>query len=621
MKKVILTDCFNTIICRKKSANDVIFSFAENIAKKYNIAAENIYTWFKNGEYEAARQCLIFCGHKEYNLNQILNVIFNKADHYYFHRSVEKTDFIDFLKNTYIETEMQYQYACEKVVNYLKKKKQKGHKIYIVSDFYCNKEILKTWLDNLKIGSLFDDIFVSCDFGCTKNSGKLYKAVLKKLGLKSVNVKMMGDNLWADVLSPLKYRIFSKHIKIKLPKTLAKQTKFETPKIYEEIFNSHPDFYNYSNFAFPLYVFIKRLAEALSYNDVKNVFFFSREGLFMKRLFDEYVSSNNLKIVSHYFYVSRNSVLVAGLKNLKEEDFSLLLRETANMISGKSFLLSLDFSNDEISAIQKEIKTSLKTFSFNFSKSKTFKKLKSSKTFVKIYDRKRLEQKDSLDAYIKSFGVDIKKEGFHIVDVGWKGTSQDCLDKYFDKNIDIFGYYLGCNKPTTNTNSVKYGLLYSKNMNCAKFKRENDIYHKNIHIYEHLLRAGHNRVAGYKKTDDGVEIEFANNEQNEKVVFDKIIKPMQDQIFEKFTKICNADKENFAPIETICLKMYLITLKNLSKQDFDWLMASQSSHYDTYARVGYCVKPIMPSLRQAFLKMRFKNIYRSNYKKIKNRNI
>ena len=105
------------------------------------------------------------------------------------------------------------------MVNFLKKEKNKGTKIYVVSDFYCKSDILTKWFNGLKISSIFEKIFSSSDFEKEKATSKIYQHLLNQLQLNPKNVIMFGDNLWSDVIMAKKCGLQTKRIK---PKTILK---------------------------------------------------------------------------------------------------------------------------------------------------------------------------------------------------------------------------------------------------------------------------------------------------------------------------------------------------------------------------------------------------------------
>jgi len=83
---------------------------------------------------------------------------------------------------------------------------KRGKRLIAVSDMYLSKEQLKEILVYVGIGDLFEEIFVSCEYGASKSDGKLYEIVKKEIGL-GIRYIHVGDNYHADVKRAKKHGI------------------------------------------------------------------------------------------------------------------------------------------------------------------------------------------------------------------------------------------------------------------------------------------------------------------------------------------------------------------------------------------------------------------------------
>ena len=92
---------------------------------------------------------------------------------------------------------------------------------------------------------------------------------------------------------------------------------------WDKIFNLFEE-NNFSNHAFPLYLFTTRLYNRLVENNCKDILFMSREGKYLKILFEKYCHLRKelcydvKEIKTHYFYGSRNSIITASAKPINE---------------------------------------------------------------------------------------------------------------------------------------------------------------------------------------------------------------------------------------------------------------------------------------------------------------
>lgn len=93
-----------------------------------------------------------------------------------------------------IEVEKSFLVTREKMVDIFSYACKKKKNVYLISDMYLPKEILKEILDKLGING-YKDIFVSCEYRCLKSQG-LYKKY--KESVKGKNYLHIGDNFEAD---------------------------------------------------------------------------------------------------------------------------------------------------------------------------------------------------------------------------------------------------------------------------------------------------------------------------------------------------------------------------------------------------------------------------------------
>lgn len=604
-KNIILIDCFNTIFLRRKSPKDVLYEWAEKLGNKYFIEPAFIIKLFKKFRFKLCKKQFFKNFETEFVFDDVLNLMSEYLKKYF---KNSPPHFSEYAKKLYIETEQENLYLNEEVVKLLKEYKEKQKKIYVVSDFYCSKGVLNKWFESFNISYLFNDIFVSCEFKKTKFSGRLYKEVIKKLNIKRAQTLMIGDNRHSDIFNARIRRIKAKRIKTKYEKTspdLKLKLKFGNNKlIFDEIFSEFGDKYNYSNYAFPLYIFTKRLYEKLRLENKHDVFFLSREGQFLKNLFDRYCETtktrgyDNFEIKSHYLLASRNSLQAATLKPLEKETFRYIFKSALFGLSVKNFLITLTFSDEQIKLIEKELNFNINKVTRNFKNSKNFKKLKANETFKKLYEEKRLGQNKAFKLYLDSFNVNFNEEGLTIVDIGFNGTMQALFNDYFENRVQITGYYIASLKKGS-SKSKKFGLLYDK---YNKKQLGSSINYHNKHYYEQICRADHSRVDNYEIVQGKPTVIFDEKIDDNKAYLE-IIAPLQKQIIYKFDKIANLDYFALSNIEAEGTKYYYKLVKNKTKEDSAWLIRSQDSYHDSFAVIGFSMKIFKQNLRKLGFKL------------------
>ena len=259
--------------------------------------------------------------------------------------------------------EVQSQFANENLLNALRELKTLGKKIYVVSDFYLPKSSLERFLIAMNTREIFDDVFVSCDFGKTKSEGNLYPAVLNALGLSSEHVFMVGDNRISDCLNSGKCGIASfqlRHRYNNLWRKIANRilglgTTAHGFHVawwkYERECRRSP-FY-FSEYVLIYYFFTAKLFDELKKRKISNAVFLSREGWLLKKFFEIYQESvvpAPERITPHYFKMSRQAAAIVRLKPLEEETFSHF-----DSISIHDFLIGCGFSEPAIKELAREI--------------------------------------------------------------------------------------------------------------------------------------------------------------------------------------------------------------------------------------------------------------------------
>ncbi len=427
---------------------------------------------------------------------------------------------------------------------------------------------------------------------------------------------------------------------------------------YDEIFYKDSDSGVLSNHAFPLYLFTERLYRELEKSGCENVLFMAREGQFLKKLFDSYCSLRKesgigcAKIKSHYFYGSRNSVMAASLKPLEQEDFSLLFR-FFTLMSAHNFMHSIGFAKKQIAEVEQSYKANPRLCHLNFKRSAAFLNLKQNDVFKKIYAENRSLQRKAFSRYMESFGIDCKKEGLTFVDIGYHGTMQDLVSKFYDSQVAVKGYFVKSRCPASES-AFKIGLLSDTHAGrnrgldrggllsgqkslfrkeTGQFSKETGLFSKenslsckenapfckqtiafsqqnslscrptgerinsyDAYNYEQILRADHGRCLGYR-LEGNVARPLLDSELDDKEVFAKYVKEVQDQIYEKFMMIARASlcKKDMSDI---CTAYYYFTIKNKSGADYDWFIDMQDTSHDDFGIVGCFGRHFSKGLRR-----------------------
>lgn len=438
--------------------------------------------------------------------------------------------------------ESRVQKLCEDTVAEIRALKAAGKKIVCISDFYTSAAFLDRLLTYHGIRDLFDEIYVSSELLVTKRSGRLYDEVLKNLGVDADQVMMVGDNQWSDYESALQkgmkaYLIDRSARKAEYQTFLEKHSKPEYLQNELEAIYRNCNREQYEDLAFSLYYFIDKLYDRLRLDNRKDVFFLSREGEFLKKIFDFYQERRTVNglepIRSHYLMVSRKATFIASLKPLEEENFEMIFRQYVN-ISLYDFLSSLGFAEEVQKQIGERLHIDIYEKQTDLPRTGLYAAMIQDSSFREKYETLRQEQRQNFDAYLKSFGVDFAKDGMCLVDVGWKGTIQDNILMFFDEKIDILGLYLGLVAPgKEHPYNRKEGLLFTAIPAPQKYFY---VYDENKSVFEVMLGASHGSADHYVATENGITV-ATSEKQEERDLYLNMISPMQRVIFGCIEKI------------------------------------------------------------------------------------
>lgn len=317
--------------------------------------------------------------------------------------------------------------------------------VIIISDMYLPEHFIKEILKREGIVG-FKKLYLSSTIGKTKNSGELFKYVRSDVG-QDKKIIHIGDSLKSDYIMPKKNGIDAIHIPTHVAKAgfTLRGGEIDENIVNALLNNTRPvnenQYYRfgYEKFGMFLWGYSKWLHESIKKAGIKKVYFFSRDGLIMKRAFDLLFHDVN----TYYLEVSRRSLRVPVLWMNHSLDHVL------NMISpSKLILLSTIFDgvgldiNNYVKLIEK--------YGFNLKTSFDRKQVLADKKLTAMYEQLRIDientSKKEYELLVKYIQQNELSGDFAIVDIGWSGGMQRYLSETLDAlKIDhkIKGYYIG----------------------------------------------------------------------------------------------------------------------------------------------------------------------------------
>ena len=188
--------------------------------------------------------------------------------------------------------------------------------------------------------------------------------------------------------------------------------------------------------------------------------------------------------------------------------------------------------------------------------SDVFKKLKANQLFIKLYS----EEKRKADIFIE-YANDFFDDGIlNLVDVGWKGTIQDNIQKSIPKS-NIKGYYLGLifSGYSSVEKENKIGVLFS-DYPC-KSSGFNILY-RNFDFFEKIFVADHGPVIGYEKKVNNI-VPILDIDKKHTNIY-RFVKKYQEnmidgyiQLLEIYKQTCYLPNEMFDSRKIIKKRMFI----------------------------------------------------------------
>ncbi len=372
------------------------------------------------------------------------------------------------------------------------------------------KEILKYH------GIEVERLFTSSDWRFLKSTGRLYKRAIECMRVDPLKAIMIGDNYHSDYIKAKEegmQAIYLDNSNI--------STKSNAP---------------FSKAAGMLYVFTERLYRQLVKDGCSTALFLSREGIFLKKLFD-YYQRDYLKrhpgkpeIKSRVFFCSRQAALISSIFTASREEFAEIYKNYPTL-RVSDFLRNLNMLEDI--EIQKEFGELLQNDRLidDFEHSREYRTILNSEMFSKKCIDNSDEQRKLLVSYIESLSPDFKREGLYLIDIGYHGTCSNLIGKALGGGVRVQTYYLlsRISRGANLGNGDIKGILYD-NKKADRF----NVYAYDEMFMEKLLSAGCGSVNGYCWSAG--EVKPVLSDENTEY-YDRIVQPVQDHLYKRYCKI------------------------------------------------------------------------------------
>ena len=521
-------DFFDTVVHRRCHPETVLYNWAKQCAEylRYIVTPSQLYDVRKKTESEGKA----LKGVEEVPYDTLIRRTYRAA--LQGHDSIPSEDaFVHYSLSAEISAELREIYTDEAVLSQIRKLHEQGAEIILISDFYADGRYFDAIMQKLGIRQYFSKLYISADLNRRKSSGSLYRYVLEDLGIPAGRLIMTGDNAHSDVQIPESLGIHA-HL-IRNTESVPPVTEKVLKREIFRIFSASPAENPLAGYTGEILFFISALYRKLLQSGADHVLFCSREGQFIQELFCQYQTQYHPEhlISSSYFYISRRAVLLPSLNAADKETFAILFRQYKELTAA-DFLHNLGFGRDISGQILKSASLSETSVITAAAGDEAMQALKNSALFIREYEARRRQQHQFLLNYMSSLGIQMDKSSrVAIVDIGWKGTMQDCLRNALPEAVHLTGYYLGFVHTQEVSSKDKYGLVFTDYpQKCRGF----DILAYKHTFFEKIFAADHGPVIGYRM-DGSRAVPYVDDAQNNRKLYD-FIHPQQIRLMDA----CNA---------------------------------------------------------------------------------
>ena len=453
--KVYSFDIFDTLVARRTATPLGIFAIMQEKIKnneKYNSFSD----YFKNN-FALLRHKTEFWERDNVfrNCTGAQDITFDEIYSLIKKNNSLSDEQISLLKELEIQTEKDNLVAIDENINILKKLKEEGKEIILISDMYFSSEILKDIMVN--IDPVFCDIsiYTSADTLKSKFFGDLYKFVKNKnsydynkwvhiddnrhniniaceLGINGTQVEFeeefdINNYILSDINEAFNLQKQAVLGSIKLA------TKYKTNE--DKVFNFGvsyvgPILYGYANWL---------INQALERN-INHLYFIARDSYLTMQIANEIVKAKNLDIKLHYLYGSRASWRFATKENVVDH-IKTNFMEYQDRITLKFLSNRFEVPVEKLVKYT-GVKDTNKVLSLRRIK-KAESALQNNMDFINEILEIGAKKEDLLVKYLKQ-EIDFSQNDFAFVEINGSGRTQDYLQKITKKFYpnDIITFYI-----------------------------------------------------------------------------------------------------------------------------------------------------------------------------------
>lgn len=444
-------DVFDTLITRCTAEPKGIFMLVQELVKtsgKYEMfLADNFYE-LRIGAEKLARAHASTQNKQEITLHDIYEALSTAAC--ITERQQEELEKLE------IEVEYNNVLGITENINFFKELLMQEKQVVLISDMYLGEVIIRHMLE--KVDPVFQKVplYVSVDYGVTKESGGLFQIVKDKESVDYADWTHYGDSEYADMKPAVKLGINSKKL---MPETIK---EYEQPQsdLYHQLSIGASRYVRMtieksvvneigSSLAGPiLYPYVKWVLQESIAKQINRLYFVARDGWILKQIADVIIQVERYPIKTYYIYGSRKAWRLPAYDGSLEDfdrilrwsnmsevlclnDLALIFRLRTEELRG---FLNGDYKDkhgeQELSEVERD--SLCKQLSLNVS-------------FREYLVQKQADNRRTLIKYLQQ-EIDVSDDRFAFVELSGTGFTQKCLagiiGNFYQGEIKNFYYKL-----------------------------------------------------------------------------------------------------------------------------------------------------------------------------------
>ncbi|WP_193603341.1 HAD-IA family hydrolase [Agrobacterium sp. MS2] len=414
------------------------------------------------------------------------------------------------------------------MLSLLSELKLRGARVVLTSDMYLGKKYVTKILSANGFDGLYDDIFVSADTGKLKRTGRMFGHVLELTGVTPEKCIHIGDNFISDGVMAQRAGVRALVIRDKVLSSRFDRLEYDYSRQKHDrawkgvcaaayaqaapgVVGTPEEAYGLKVLGPILVPFAHAVAARCHDYGITKAFFFAREGLLLKQLFDAVaplISGAQSQTESHYLGVSRLSTFVAAMDGARYglREISSALANTGHF-SLRNLVQPLRIPKAKLSemACSVGITDVDAPLPPNFLSWPPLAAFLRNSDFMAVVETQAEKGRFNLVSYLRGVGF-FATDRVAVVDVGWGAQIQENLAVALENLADrpqIMGLYLGLNNIAhlrkTNASWVDWTLCDQGHAEWYGWAALEFVF-----LFEVMTRAPHGTVVGYSDDGNGV---------------------------------------------------------------------------------------------------------------------